>query len=535
MGKIKRMDQIKLILQTYLTTGSIKGTARQLKVSKNTIRSYLRRCQSYLRSQNKTESKIEDEEELSHILSLDDATLGRIFYLETVQVEDNRAQIFSEKISYWLAELRRVGVTRQLLWEEYREEHTHGYGYSMFCEKLKREIGRRDLTLALDHTAGEEMMVDFTGKKMQWVDEPTGEVHVCEILVAVFPHSQYSFAIALPSQKLPDFIHGLNQALLFFEGVPKVILSDNLKSYVTRADRYEPQFTQLCEQLAAHFQVDLQATRAGKPKDKASVENAVNNVYRRIYAPLRNETFHSLEALNAGIRQQLLWHNDKPYQKKEGTRKSVFEKYELPQMRSLPSELFEIKKITRAKVQRNYHVFLGEEKNYYSVPHQYVGQKVEIIYSSKTVEVFLAGCRVTTHTRLISRGGHRYQTKDDHMPQRHQKWKKTKGYDEAYFLTQAEKIGAATRWAIQNILVSRIHVEQSYKSCQGVFHLAKKYSNERLEAAALRCQKINKVSYTMLKRILNLNLDLVRDQMETPKDALAIPVHKNIRGAESYV
>ena len=527
MGKIKRMDQVKSILQTYLSTRSIKGTARQLKVSKNTIRSYLRRCRAYLKEQGTTK----DEESLSNILSLDDEKLVSIFYLETAQEETNRAQTFSQKVSYWLAELRRVGVTRQLLWEEYRIEYAHGYGYSMFCEKLKREIGRRDLTLAMEHHPGEEMMVDFTGKKMQWVDEQTGEVHICEILVAVFPHSQYSFVIALPSQKLPDFIHGLNQALLFFEGVPKVILSDNLKSYVTRADRYEPQFTQLCEQLAAHFQVDLQATRAGKPKDKASVENAVSNVYRRIYAPLRNEVFHSLQALNAGIRQQLLLHNEKPYQKKQGTRKSIFTTYELPQMRELPSELFEIKKITRAKVQRNYHIFLGEEKNYYSVPHQYVGQKVAVVYSFKTVEVFLAGRRITIHTRLVSRGGHRYQTKDDHMPKRHQKWKKTKGYDEAYFLAQAKKIGEATYWAIQNILVSRIHVEQSYKSCQGVFHLAKKYSNERLEAAALRCQKINKVSYTMLKRILNLHLD----QAQVPKNEPPIPVHENIRGAGTYV
>ncbi len=530
MGKIKRMDQVNSIIKNYLTTRSIKGTARQLNVSKNTVRDYIRRCRTYLKSNIKEQREGYDEDDLSRILLLDDEKFCTIFYPQATQEETKRAQIFSEKITDWLQELRRVGVTRQLLWEEYRTLYSDGYGYSMFCEKLRKEIGRRDLTIAMEHTPGEEMMVDFTGKKMQWVDRDTGEVHTCETLVAVFPHSQYSFVIALPSQKLHDFIYGLNQALLFFGGVPKAILSDNLKSYVTRADRYEPQFTQLCEQLGAHFQLDLQATRAGKPKDKASVENAVSNVYRRIYAPLRNEVFHSLEALNAGIGQQLLLHNEKPCQKKQGTRKSIFDTFELPQMRALPSELFEIKKVTRAKVQRNYHIFLGEEKNYYSVPHQYVGQKVEVVYTSKTVEVFLAGRRITIHSRLISRGGHRYQTKDDHMPKRHQKWKKSQGYDEAYFLAQAEKIGTATYWAIQNVLVSRIHVEQSYKSCQGIFHLAKKYSNERLEAAALRCQKINKVSYTMLKRILNLNLD----QLEEPKNEPPIPTHENIRGAESY-
>jgi len=517
MRKPKRMDQIKAILQNYLISGSIKATARQLKTSKNTVRGYLRRAKQY-------------DEDLSKLLESEDELLRSIFYPEDSKKEQNRAAAFTQNVPYWLKELRRVGVTRQLLWKEYQEEYPDGYGYSQFCDRLRKEIGRKDLTLALSHTPGEVMMVDFSGKKLQWVDAGSGEVNVCEVLVAVFPHSQHTFAIALPSQQIADFVHGLNQALLFFGGMPKVILSDNLKAFVTRADKYEPKFTQLCEQLGAHYQVDLQAARVAKPKDKASVESAVGIVYKRVYAPLRNETFHSLQSLNDAIRQQLDLHNNKPYQKKAGSRKTIFEAYELPQMGSLPSELFEIKKIASAKVQRNYHIYLGEEKNYYSVPYKFVGRQAEVIYTSKIVEVYIDNQRVAIHRRLFSRDAYRYQTQKGHMPQAHQHWREIKGYNAQYFLTQAQKIGPATHWAIEHVLISKIHEAQSYKSCLGILRLGTSFSNERLEHAADRCRKVNKVNYGMLKRILRLKLDQAKEEPHQ----IAIPFHDNIRGAGNY-
>jgi transposase len=517
MRKPKRMDQIKAIIENYLATGSIKRTVRQLKISKNTVRGYLRRGQEY-------------NEDLSKILDLEDEELRSIFYPEGGQKEQDRARVFALKAADWLGELRRVGVTRQLLWEEYREEYPEGYGYSQFCERLKKEIGRNDLTLSLSHVPGEVMMVDFAGKKLRWVDQESGEVHTCEVLVCVFPHTQYTFAIALPSQQIMDFVYGLNQALLFFGGLPKVILSDNLKSYVTYADRYEPRFTQLCEQLGAHYQLDLQSTRVASPKDKASVESAVGIAYKRIYAPLRNEEFDSLEDLNVAILGQLIKHNFKPYQKKEGCRKSMFERYELPQMSNLPSELFEVKKITKAKVQRNYHVYIGEEKNYYSVPYRYAGCKAEVIYSSKIVEVYVDSQRIAIHPRLFSRGSYRYQTQESHMPKNHQEWKKAQGYDAAYFLEQADKIGPLTRWAMEQILLGKIHEAQTYNSCKGVLSLARKYTNQRLEKATQRCKKVNKVSYLMLKRILVSKLD----QADAPPEQISIPFHENLRGPDCY-
>lgn len=461
MGKIKRMDQVRQILEAYIATNSLKATARRLQVSKNTVKAYIRLGRAF-------------NADLRQLLLLSESELLAVFSPSSGRPSIGREAVFNSKIDYWIKELRRVGVSRHLLWQEYRQQHPEGYGYSQFCERLGREVGCRDLTIALNHEAGKAMQVDFAGKKMRWVDAYSGEVHECEVLVAVFPHSQYTFAIALPSQKVDDFVHGLNQAFLFFTGLPQVILSDNLKSYVIKADKYDPEFNELCVQLAAHYQIGLDATRVGKPKDKASVENMVGTVYGRIYAPLRNHVFHSLEELNAAIRQQLSIHNSTPYQQKPGTRHEIFHTYELPVMRELPSDLFEIKKIITAQVRRNYHVYLSDEKNYYSVPYQHAGKQATAIYTSTVVQIYIDNQRVATHERLLCRGAYQHQTNPEHMPQNHTEWEKARGFNAAYFLAEAEKIGAATRWAVEHILVSRIHETQSYNSCQGLLKLADK-------------------------------------------------------------
>lgn len=512
------MDQIKSILRNYLANRSIKATARQLKVSKNTVREYVRRAEAH-------------SADLSVFLDMGEEAFRQIFHTASAKGSDKRLSVFEQQASHWLKELQGVGVTRQLLWQEYRSRHPDGYGYSQFCERLRRAAIHKELTLPLEHKPGEVLMLDFAGKHMHWVDVQSGEVHACEILIGVMPFSQYSFCIALPSQSLMDFIYGLNQCLLYLGALPEIILSDNLKAYVSRADRYEPTFTHLCEQLGAYYQIALQATRVAKPKDKASVENGVTQAYRRIYAPLRNEVFHSIEELNQGIAHQLSKHNEHPYQKRSGNRASVFKQFELPRMRSLPPDLFEAKKATGAKVQRNYHVFLGEEKNFYSVPYEYAGQQAEVFYTRHVVEVYVGQKRVATHQRLFPGGReHRYQTREEHMPKNHQEWKKAQGYDAAYFLKEASKTGPATQWAIEQILISRIHEAQAYNSCRGILRLAQEHGQERLEKAASRCQEVGKATYGMLKRILRLKLD----QAEPQSEQLKLGLHDNIRGPEHY-
>ena len=517
MGQFKRMDQIRYILKTYQETRSIKGTARRLQISRNTIRDYLRSAREYC-------------DDISQVLELSESEFLEVMYPKEQEESASREVDFIKQIGYWITQLPRVGVTKKLLWEEYRKQHETGYGYSQFCERLSREIGRRDLTIKMNHKPGEVMQVDFAGAPLRWVDAKSGEVHKCQVLIATMPHTQHSFAVALPSQKVTDFVDGLNQALLFFGKLPKVILCDNLKSFVTKADKYEPDFNELCIQLATHYQLDLQATRVRKPKDKASVENLVSTIYTRIYAPIRDEIFHSLSELNEAITYQLNDHNNRPYQQKHGCRLSEYTAIEYPEMKDLPSDSFEIKKTTRSKVRKDYHVYIGEEKNYYSVPYQYVGRESTIVYTTRTVEVFIGAQRVATHARLLYRNLYRHQTNAAHMPKSHSEWKKARGFNAAYYIAQAEKIGPATRWAIELVIRSAIHPPQSFNSCMGILRLANKYSVKRLEQACLRCQKVDKTSYKMLKTILARNLDQVAEQ----DDLFSTPEHENIRGPKAY-
>jgi transposase len=517
MGKPKRMDQIINILKTYQRLRTIKGTSRHCKVSKNTVRDYLKLA-------------TEHDSDLTTVLALPTEQLRQVLYPDKARPAVSRKAVFDAQVPFWIKELARVGVTRQLPYEKYKRLHPEGYGITQFYVHLAREIGRRDLTLPLSHKPGEKLQLDYAGKTMPWVDRQTGEVRQAQVLIGVMPHSQHTFAIALPSQCTADFVHGINEALRFFGGVPKVILSDNLKAFVIKSDRYDPDFNDVCVQLGNHYQLDLQAARAYKPKDKASVENAVRIAYTRLYAPLRNQIFHSIEEINAGLREQLAEHQTRDFTAREGTRLSCFTEQELPLLGPLPTAPFRLKKTVRAKVQRTYHVQLGERKNFYSVPFQHVGQAATILYSRDTVEIFVGTDRVATHARLHASDRYRYQTDPAHLPKNHAEWRQSEGYDAAYFRAWAHKIGPATEWAIGQILLTKIHEAQTYQACRGTLSLAKKYGDERLEKAALRCQGAGKATFGMLRNILEKGLDQQAEQTNlfTP------PEHDNIRGPAAY-
>jgi len=511
--KPTRMDTIKRIIDFHTQGYSIKRIARTIGVSKNTVKKYLRRYEL-----DKEDIFEHSQTELSEVL------LGDNYQQESER--DNRLQ---EKLAFIVKELKRVGVTRYLLWEEYKVKDPDGYSYSRFCKKVKLFKAQQDVTLRLDHKNGYALTVDFAGKKLFWIDKPTGEVHYCEILVCTLPASGYTFSYALPSQKQEDFIHGLNEALRYIGGLPKVILSDNLKSFVVKADRYEPTFNELSQQLASYYGIELQATRSAKPKDKAHVERHVAIVYNQIYGPLRDQEFYSPSALNSAIYKQLDLLNEKSYQGKYYSRKDKFEE-EKEALQPLPSSLFQIKKSTRAKVQRNYHVILGEDKHQYSVPYQHVSQQTEIIYTRDTVEVYLRTTRIAVHQR--DRRSHGYSTLAIHMPEKHVKYLEQKGWDSNYFKAQARRIGPNTEWAITTMLDSKSLIEQTYNACLGVLRLGKKYTDQRLEQACTKARTTHRVNYQILSNILKNNMDKIRTEFQT--ELFKIIDHENIRGSGHY-
>lgn len=502
------MEVIKQVLRLKRDGISIRETARRLGISRNSVKKYL---------------ALQPDESAG-----DEALAGQVYNNDSLAHDEQRTTELHTHFKEHSEELSRTGVTRQLLWQEYLQQHPDGYSYSRYCYHLQQYHKSRDLSMHLEYSPGDMIMVDFAGKKQHYTDPDSGELIACEVFIAVLPYSGLTFCKAVPSQQTADFAACINDMLLFYGGAPATILCDNLKTVVTRPSRYEPVFTELCELLSTHYNTTFSATRPYSPKDKAMVEKAVNIVYNHIYGPLRNQVFTSLADLNKAISFQLQLLNDKPYKKTPYSRRYYFTTQEASLLRELPSAPFMLRHTVQLTVQRNYHVQLSEDRRYYSVPYQYVGQKVKVYYDSRTVEVYLNGQRIALHSRTAHNKA--YTTLKEHMPPHHHRMQQIRGFNKDDLLCMAERSGPSTRQAAALMLQNSIYIEQNYKACYGMLQLAKKYSDQRLEAACSRVLQGTRVNYTLIKNILERNLD----QVITEQIPLLIPDHENIRGKEAY-
>ena len=504
------MEQLKQILQLKNDGIGIREIARRTGMSRNSVRKYL--CQLDADVQNLSNKELAD----------------KAYNNEDLENNTQRKLQLFEHFKYAEPELAKTGVTRLLLWNEYLQKYPHGYAYSQYCYQLNEYLKHKDLSMHLEYNAADMMMVDFTGKKQYYVDISTGERIECEVFIGILPFSGLIFCEAVPSQQTYDFANCINNMLLFYTGVPATILCDNLKTAVIRSDRYEPVFTELCYQLSEHYQTTFSATRPYSPKDKAMVEGAVKIVYAHVYAPLRHQDFTSLKALNNAMRGQLLLLNNKPYKNTVYSRWYFYEQQERPLLKPLPAEPFTHKKVTLLTVQRNYHVQLREDCLYYSVPYQYVGKKVKVLYDSRVVEVYYDNSRIALHTRKPNSKA--YTTLAEHMPPHHRHMHEIKGFNKEDLLKKAGIIGTNTQQAATLMLENSIYIEQNYKSCFGMLMLQNKYGDSRLEAACGRALQGTRINYTMIKNILEKNLDKQPGFFNENK----IPDHDNIRGKENY-
>ena len=309
-----------------------------------------------------------------------------------------------------------------------------------------------------------------------------------------------------------------------------MVRTDNMKQFVKKTNRYEPSFDEYAQQWSLHYNTTLTATRVAKPRDKAGVESSVNTAYYRIYAPLRNDQFHSLPALNKAILEKTEKLNHGKYQGRDYSRYDKFISLEQPLLRPLPDEAFIPKSTRSAKVARNYHVMLGEDRHFYSVPSQYIAKQVSLVYDTENVEIYLDHQRIASHKRNYRNNG--YSTIAEHMPSNHRHYLVQQGWDEGYFLKAASLVGENTLAATRIILQQKTFIEQTYRTCRGTLSLAKKYGNERLEAACTRALFFNtKITYGSLHSILQKNLD--KQPLQTTMD-FSLPKHDNLRGASAY-
>jgi len=511
-----KIRQILLFLERGVSQRAIE---KEIKTTRKTIALYLQKFQ-------------QTGQELTELLKLPDERLEQILGLHKPPVPqdaDPRKAHFNSLVMYFNKELSRTGVTRLLLWEEYIKEYPLGFQYSRFCDLLQDHMKLNNAVMHFVHTPAKLLEVDFAGDVLHYVDPSTGELIACPVYVAVLPFSGYGYVEALPDAKLPQVVKALNHTINYFGGVPLTVKSDNMRQWVSKSCKYEPVFTDMLEQWANHNNIALLAARPYKPKDKPSVENNVKITYRRIYAALRNQTFHSLSELNKTIREKLDQHHRLNFQKKTFSRQELFDGQEKPLLQPLPKSAYSIRHYTKAKVQKHYHVLVGEDGHFYSVPYRYIGKEVRIAYDQDTVEIYYEGQRIAVHTRNYT--SHGYTTIKEHMPERHQAITLQRGWSPEYYLKKAEDNGPHTLRFFKKLMDSKLVIDQSYTSCTGLLRLMDAYGSVRMEAACKRGLRGHKFSYTAIKTILDNKMDLLED--ERAKE-FRIPAHNNLRGPESY-
>lgn len=512
-GKTITMSNLKQIIRHRDNGMALQTISKTLGIARNTVKKYLQLIDSKGLGYDELLGK--SDEELDTLLA------------DPGQKSDQRQQEIVSFLPYMESELKRTGVNRWVLWGEYRQKHPDGFSYSQFCDIFKKWRIGLSASMRIEHVPGDKLYIDFTGDRLSVVDPVTGEVTDLEVYVATLGASQYSYVEAIPSQKKEDLIAATENAFHYFGGVTKALVPDNLKSAVTKADRYEPVINADFLDFANHYGCAVFPARSRKPQDKSLVEKTVSIVYSRIYAPIRNKVYHDLKTLNADIRHYLDIHNNTPFQKRPESRRALFDRDEKEALSPLPSERYEPKQFKYATVTKTSHISVGPEKHYYSIPFRYIGKKVKVVYSASYVSVFHDGERIAFHNRNMKERG--YTSVKDHMPSAH---RFVSDWNPGYFLNWAKGIHPEVRHYLQVILDSYPYPEQAYKSCLGILGYDKKAGRERLINAVKRAGHYNTYNYSVITRILNSGMDSIPLDTENSSDK---PVeHENIRGAESF-
>ena len=425
---------------------------------------------------------------------------------------------------YLHLELRKIGVTLQLLWEEYRKEHADGLGYTQFCERYRAFALKLTVSMRQTHKGGEKAYVDYSGKRPSLVDRHTGEVTPVEIFVLVFGASNYLYAEAQESQALPNWLGGHARAFAAFECVPHHIVPDCLKDAVTKSHLYDPDLNETYVEMCRHYGCAPLPARPIHPKDKAKVEVGVQVMQRWILARLRNRIFHTLEAMNAAIFELTVDLNNRKMRHLGKTRVELFLSLDKPNALSLPDEPFQFYTWLTCRVGVDYCVQV--DKHYYSVPHIHAREQVGVRLYEKTVEVFLEGERIALHPRSCMPFAHTIL--HEHMPERH---KKHLAWTPHRLLTWAEKTGPNTTAVVKAMLASKPYMEMGFRPALGIMRLAESHGAEKMEAVCAYALPRRLFRVAQLTKLLKMEAGKAPLNAEEEPKAV---VHTNLRGMNQF-
>lgn len=514
-GKLITMSKVKQILQLIEQGISQREISRCLQIDRKTVGHYF--------SKNK-ELNLTKE----NLQSIPDEELESLFKSEISYFDSNEEyKYLLSQFPHFKKELKRTGVTRFILWEEYRRARPGGYSYSQMCYHYHQWLNSENASMHLEHNYGEEMYIDFTGEKLRYFCPDAGKAVQAEVLVTILGGSKNFYVEAVRSQKVEEFTMAVSNSLHHFGGVPKVFIPDNLKSGVNIADKYQPLINDTFLSLANHYGAIVSATRSRKPKDKALVESIINVVYTSVFAPLRDKLPYGVTELNKSIKELVFIAVAKNFQNRDYSRKDLFEKYEKSALMPLPIHRYEITKSYKLKVNTDYHVYFNKDRHSYSVPYKYVGKRIKAVASQSTISFYYNNVQIASHIRSTNENS--FTTKDEH---RHPNHRYVEQWEPAVAYTWGSTIDPLVEDYMRNMMSVSTYPHMSRRMYEGVVNLSKKYGHIRLTNACKRALSYRVYDYSTLKNILSNNLD---NHTRVPvTKVVKLPLHENIRGAQYY-
>lgn len=418
-------------------------------------------------------------------------------------------------LTYIHHEMQRKGVTLTLLWEEYKTDHPDGLMYTQFCQRYRDFRKQNDVYMRKQYKAGERLEVDWAGLTLEY-----GDGHKAYFFVAVLPASASLYVEPFRDMENNSWITAHVNTFTYFGGVPRILVPDNCKTAVQKAEYYDPTINRTYGEMTRHYGVAVIPARPRKPRDKPHAENGVQIAERRIIARLRNRQFLTFEELHEATLDELGKLNRQPFQKLPGSRFSVFQETEKDALRPLPASRFEYAEWKTVKAGMDYHVEFGGR--YYSVPYQYAGKQLDLRATTNSIEIFYEHERIASHIRSYTKQM-RYTTDEAHMPEKH---RAMADWTPERFLSWASKYGSATEDYIGWMMEQREVPEQAFKTCAGILRLGKDIPAGQMETACAQARLQNIFSYKYFKMLLQS----LRNQPLPTK-----PIqHVNLRGSNYY-
>jgi len=510
------MYKIRQLLRLYAEGRGSKFISSTTGIARNTVKKYLLQFVSL-------KLTMEEMEEMS------DAQMARAFLIEKPKTVDRRDEDLKLLLPALEARLRKRGVTKKMVYEQYIKECVDGYKPSAFLMRLNAYASMGKPSMRVPHKVGDKLFIDFTGKRLHIVDVYSGEIREVEVFVAILGYSQLTFVLAVDSQKKEDLILACEQAVIFYDGVPQAIVPDNLKSAVKKASRYESELNDSFAAFATHYNTYVFPARVYKPKDKALVEGAVKIIYTTIFTKIDQEVFHDLGSLNAAILVHLEAHNNTLLTGCPYSRRQQFEEMERAALKPLNKYQYDPMQVKMACVGKTGYVTV--DCRFYSVPYKFIGKKVKIMYNRTRVEAYDDHQLIAVHDRQF--GKERYVQNPDHLASWHRypaEWNPEK------FINDANQVGPAVAEYIKCVLARNEYPEKNYRACQGIINFMKRVGSARLINACMRADSFGVYNFGIIERILLSKADFIplEDNEDKPGVEPQMPTHENIRGEDYY-